>query len=71
MLVTVVAVGDQFTAYDPQGTKITNREILEQIAFEPMPVYKGEFTVNIDIDNIRNPVTMDELKINIDVKTQR
>jgi len=69
MLVTVHYVGNQFVAYDEQGKQITNRQILQQLEFEPFTGTKQ--TVYVEVDNISNDAIIQPLEINIDINTQR
>lgn len=68
MLVTVQYVGNQFSAYDEQGNEIKNRELLEQLAFEPFPALKGKFKV--EVDNSLISATITPLTVNINIDTQ-
>ena len=67
MLVEVHHTGDQFQAFDSNGNRITNREILEAISFENFPGFKSVFTFEIDLDNTKNPVIIQELDVNINI----
>ena len=69
MIVTVHYVGNQFVAYDEQGKQITNRQILQQLEFEPFTGTKQ--TVYVEVDNISNDAIIQPLDINIDINTQR
>jgi len=69
MIVTVHYVGNQFVAYDEQGKQITNRQILQQLEFEPFTGTKQ--TVYVEVDNISNDAIIQPLEINIDINTQR
>ena len=67
MVVEVHHTGDQFQAFDSKGNRITNREILEAISFENFPGFKSVFTFEIDLDNTKNPVIIQELDVNINI----
>jgi len=67
MLVEVHHTGDQFQAFDSKGNRIINREILEAISFENFPGFKSVFTFEIDLDNTKNPVIIQELDVNINI----
>ena len=69
MIVTVHYVGNQFVAYDEQGKQITNRQILQQLEFEPFTGTKQ--TVYVEVDNISNDAIIQPLDINIDINTPR
>jgi hypothetical protein len=47
MLVKVSYTGSEFVAHDLNGKRVTDRAVLEAIAFEPFPAMKGEFTINL------------------------
>jgi hypothetical protein len=47
MLVKVSYIGSEFVAHDSNGNRVTDRAVLEAIAFEPFPAMKGEFTLNL------------------------
>ena len=42
-------------------------EILEAISFENFPGFKSVFTFEIDLDNTKNPVIIQELDVNINI----
>ena len=69
MIVEVHYVGDEFVAYDPRGTRLANRNILEQIAFAP---FTGTITTRyIEVDNVVDNATIEPLEVNININTQR
>lgn len=69
MIVEVHYVGDEFIAYDSDGNRITNRNILEQIAFAP---FTGTITTRyIEVDNITNDAIIQPLDVNININTQK
>lgn len=69
MIVEVHFVGNEFVAYDPQGNRITDRTILEQIAFEP---FVSTITTRyIEVDNIVDSAIIEPLEVNININTQR
>jgi hypothetical protein len=70
MLVEVHHTGEQFQAFDSKGNRITNREILEAISFENFPGFKSVFTLELDLDNTRKPVIMQELDVNINIESR-
>lgn len=65
MIVTVHYLDNEFVAYDEEGNKITNREILEQISFEPFPGYKGVIHLKIPDQPTQETVPLN-IKINLD-----
>lgn len=69
MIVTVHYTGDQFVAYDEQGNKVKNRDILEQLSFMQFPGFKSSFQVEVDKTNI--DVNMNPLEININFNTEK
>ena len=60
--VEVYRTGDSFVAYDSLGNRITDRNILEQISFHPMPGFKISYY--IEVDNSQEPATIDSININ-------
>ena len=56
MIITVHYVDNEFVAFDENNNRITNRNILEQITFQPFPGYKGVLTFNIPTDDTVAPV---------------
>ena len=68
MKIEVQQIGDQFIAYDEKGNRITDRNILEAISFEQMPVYKAHYFVDIEIDNSQQPSNIQSIDINIQSK---
>lgn len=69
MMIEVHYVGNEFVAYDPQGNRITDRRILEEIAFEP---FVGTIATRyIEVDNVVDSATIEPLEVNININTQR
>jgi len=66
MIVTVHYLDDEFVAYNENGERVTNREILEQISFEPFPAYKGVLTYKIQTDQPAQEINPLDIKINLD-----
>lgn len=64
MRVEVCRTGDTFVAYDPQGNRITDRNILEQISFNQMPGFKISYYVNVKVDNSVKPAIISNVIIN-------
>ena len=59
-----------FYMTDPMDNRITNREILEAISFENFPGFKSIFTLELDLDNTRKPVIMQQLDVNINIESR-
>jgi len=68
MIVEVHYTGDQYVAYDDKGNRITDRNILNELAFIQPPGFKSVYKIEVDITE--NPVILNELDININVNTQ-
>ena len=68
MIVEVHYTGDQYVAYDDNGNRITDRNILNELAFIQPPGFKSVYKIEVDITE--NPVILNELDININVNTQ-
>jgi hypothetical protein len=69
MIVTVHYTGDQFVAYDEQGNKVKNRDILEQLSFMQFPGFKSSF--QIEVDNADISAKIKPLDININFNTEK
>ena len=67
MIITVHYVDNEFVAFDENNNRITNRNILEQITFQPFPGYKGVVTFNIPTDETITTIS-EPLDININLK---
>ncbi len=67
MRVEVHFTGDSFIAFDPDGQRITNRSILEQISFHPFPGFKTSFYVDVDANIPEEP---GQLNIYTSITTQ-
>ena len=67
MIITVHYVDNEFVAFDENNNRISNRNILEQISFQPFPGYKGVLTFNIPTDET-TPTISTPLDININLK---
>jgi hypothetical protein len=65
--VEVYFTGDSFIAFDPDGHRITNRLILEQISFHPFPGFKTSFYVDVDANIPKEP---EQLNIYTSITTQ-
>lgn len=68
MLVEVYFTGDSFIAFGPDGKKITNRAILEQISFEQFPGFKSVYHVKV---NANIPEEPKQLNIYTNITTQK
>ena len=64
MRVEVHRTGDQFVAYDDQGKRITDRNILEQISFDQMPGFKVSYYIDVKVDNTVKPAIINDIIIN-------
>lgn len=69
MMIEVHFVGNQFVAYDENGKAITDRNILQQLEFEPFTGTKQ--TVYVEVDNSSNDAIIQPLEVNININTQR
>ena len=47
MLVEVHFTGNSFIAFDPNGLQIKDRNVLDQIAFNPFPGFKSFYRVEV------------------------
>lgn len=63
--ITVYRLGDQFEARDSNNNLITDRAILEQLAFEQMPGFRASYSVLIDMPEATNKPTPKHININI------
>jgi hypothetical protein len=69
MQVTVLLIDGEFLAFDKTGAMITDRNILQQIAFEP---YEGTFQIeDIQVDNDVDDAILQSIEINLTHNTQR
>ena len=68
MIIEVHYTGDQYVAYDDKGNRITDRTILNELAFIQPPGFKSVYKIKVDITE--NPVILNKLDININVNTQ-
>jgi hypothetical protein len=69
MQVTVLLIDGEFLAFDKTGAMITDRNILQQIAFEP---YEGTFQIeDIQVDNNVDDAILQSIEINLTHNTQR
>jgi len=64
MRIEVHRTGNEFVAYDPQGNRITDRNILEQISFDQMPAFKISYYLDVSVDNTTNPAIINNININ-------
>lgn len=65
MRIEVYRIGDIFVAYDKQGNRIKDRNILDQISFDQTPGLKVHYEIDLPIDNSQNPAIIDTVDINI------
>jgi len=65
MIIEVHYTGDQYVAYDDKGNRITDRNILNELAFIQPPGFKSVY--KIEVDTTSNPVSLQELSININL----
>lgn len=65
MIVEVHYTGDQYVAYDDKGNRITDRNILNELAFIQPPGFKSVY--KIDVDTTTDPVSLQELAIKINL----
>jgi len=65
MMIEVHFTGDQYVAYDDKGNRITDRNILNELAFIQPPGFKSVY--KIEVDTTSNPVSLQELSININL----
>jgi hypothetical protein len=63
--VEVHFIGNQFVAYNEQGTQIKDRYILEQISFDQYPGFKTSYYVEV----AENPQSNVPLNIYINTNT--
>jgi hypothetical protein len=69
MQVTVLLIDGEFLAFDKTGAMITDRNILQQIAFEP---HEGTFQIeDIQVDNDVDDAILQSIEINLTHNTQR
>lgn len=65
MMIEVHYTGDQYVAYDDKGNRITDRNILNELAFIQPPGFKSIY--KIEVDTTSNPVSLQELSIKINL----
>lgn len=65
MMIEVHYTGDQYVAYDDKGNRITDRNILNELAFIQPPGFKSVY--KIEVDTTADPVSLQELSININL----
>lgn len=64
MIVEVHYTGDQYVAYDDKGNRITDRNILNELAFIQPPGFKSVYKIEVDVTN---PLSLQELAIKINL----
>ena len=64
MIVEVHYTGDQYVAYDDKGNRITDRNILNELAFIQPPGFKSVYKIDVDTTN---PLSLQELAIKINL----
>lgn len=65
MRIEVYRIGDIFVAYDKQGNRIKDRNILDQISFDQIPGLKVHYEIDLPIDTSQKPAIIDAVDINI------
>lgn len=65
MIVEVHYTGDQYVAYDDKGNRITDRTILNELAFIQPPGFKSVY--KIEVDTTTEPLSLQELSIKINL----
>ena len=65
MRIEVYRIGDIFVAYDKQGNRIKDRNILDQISFDQTPGLKVHYELDLPIDTSQKPAIIDAVDINI------
>ena len=68
MSIEVHYTGNQYVAFDENGNRVTDRSILNELAFIQPPGFQSVYKIEVDISE--NPVIINELDININVNTQ-
>ena len=68
MIVEVHYTGNQYVAFDENGNRVTDRSILNELAFIQPPGFQSVY--KIEVDTTQNPAIINELDININVNTQ-
>lgn len=63
MIIDLKFLGDGFVALDQNGVQITDSDILNQLAFEPLPLNTNSF--KLLVDNSTKPATIVPLQLNI------
>lgn len=64
---TVYRLGDLFEVRDINNNLVTNRDILDQIAFDQMPGFRASFTVIVAVDD---PAILQSGIQHIDINTR-
>lgn len=64
---TVYRLGDLFEVRDTNNNLVTNRDILDQIAFDQMPGFRASFTVIVAVDD---PAILQSGIQHIDINTR-
>ena len=65
MRIEVYRIGDIFVAYDKQGNRIKDRNILDQISFDQIPGLKVHYEIDLPIDTSQEPAIINAVDINI------
>jgi hypothetical protein len=65
MRIEVYRIGDIFVAYDKQGNRIKDRNILDQISFDQIPGLKVHYEIDLPIDTSQKPAIINAVDINI------
>lgn len=65
MIITVQYHANEFVAFDENNQRVTDRNLLQQIAFEPFPAYKGVVTVEVPTQPTQEEIPLN-IKINLD-----
>jgi len=67
MIIEVHYTGDQYVAYDDKGNRITDRNILNELAFIQPPGFKSVYKIEVDTTD---PVSLQELAIKINLQNK-
>ena len=67
MMIEVHYTGDQYVAYDDKGNRITDRNILNELAFIQPPGFKSVYKIEVDTTD---PVSLQELAIKINLQNK-
>jgi hypothetical protein len=68
MIVEVHYTGDQYVAYDDKGNRITDRNILNELAFIQPPGFKSVY--KIEVDTTSDPLNLQELDIQFNLQNK-